>query len=87
MPKVHTINPFTGETIQEWEQMDFSLMTAGTIKARSAFTKWRQVAVAERVEKIRLALDYFEDNREIIAKDITCEMYVSVLPTDTGLKL
>ena len=74
MSKVHTINPFTGEIIQEWEQMSLSLMTTATIKARSAFTKWRQVSVAERVEKIRSALDYFEDNREIIAKDITSEM-------------
>ena len=74
MSAVQTINPFTGETIQEWQSMDFSLLRSTTAKARSAFAKWEQVTVPKRVERIRSALNYFEQNREAIAADITAQM-------------
>ena len=74
MSAVQTINPFTGETIQEWQSMDFSLLRSATAKARSAFAKWGQVTVPKRVERIRSALNYFEQNREAIAADITAQM-------------
>lgn len=74
MSAVQTINPFTGETIQEWQSMDFSLLRSTTAKARSAFAKWGQVTVPKRVERIRSALNYFEQNREAIAADITAQM-------------
>jgi len=74
MSAVQTINPFTGETIQEWKPMDFPLLTSVTVKARSAFAEWRQVAVTERVKRVRSSLKYFEENRETIARDITAQM-------------
>ena len=74
MSAVQTINPFTGETIQEWKPMDFPLLTSVTVKARSAFAEWRQVAVTERVKRVRSSLRYFEENRETIARDITAQM-------------
>ena len=74
MSALQTVNPFTGKTIQEWQPMDFSLLRSATSKARAAFTKWEQVTVSERVERIRSALNYFEQNREPIAADITAQM-------------
>ena len=74
MSAVQTINPFTGETIQEWKPMDFPLLTSATMKARSSFAEWNQIAVAERVKRVRWSLRYFEENRETIARDITAQM-------------
>jgi acyl-CoA reductase-like NAD-dependent aldehyde dehydrogenase len=74
MSALQTVNPFTGKTIQEWQPMDFSLLRSATSKARAAFTKWEQVTVSERVERIRSTLNYFEQNREAIAADITAQM-------------
>jgi len=74
MITVAQINPFTGETIREWEQMDFSELTEAAARARAGFEGWQQVAVADRVEQVRAALDYFETNREVIAADITAQM-------------
>ena len=71
---VTTTNPFTGELIREWEQMDFAELTEASARARAGFVNWRQVPIAERVERVRAALDYFETNREAIAGDITAQM-------------
>ncbi|MFP6903058.1 MAG: aldehyde dehydrogenase family protein, partial [Verrucomicrobiia bacterium] len=71
---VTTTNPFTGEPIREWEQFDFATLNTATAGARAASTNWRAVPLAERVERVRAALDYFETNREAIAADITAQM-------------
>jgi acyl-CoA reductase-like NAD-dependent aldehyde dehydrogenase len=71
---VTTTNPFTGELIREWEQMDFAELTEASARARAGFVNWRQVPIAERVERVRSALEYFETNREAIAGDITAQM-------------
>ena len=74
MSVVQTVNPFTGELIREWEQLDFVVLTEATARARTEFGNWRNVPIAERVERVRGALDYFETNREAIAGDITAQM-------------
>ena len=74
MSTVQTANPFTGETLREWELMDFDALTTAAKRARTAFADWRSLAVAERVNRVRAALDYFETNREAIAADITAHM-------------
>jgi len=74
MPTVQTVNPFTGEPIREWEQMDFAALTEATARARAGFVDWRQAPIAKRVERVRGALDYFEANREEIAAGITAQM-------------
>jgi acyl-CoA reductase-like NAD-dependent aldehyde dehydrogenase len=74
MPTVQTVNPFTGEPIREWEQLDFSELAEAMARSRAGFVNWRQVPIAERVERVRGALDYFEANREEIAGDITAQM-------------
>ena len=71
---VTTTNPFTGEPIREWEQFDFATLNPATAGARAASTNWRAVPLAERVERVRAALEYFETNREVIATDITAQM-------------
>jgi acyl-CoA reductase-like NAD-dependent aldehyde dehydrogenase len=71
---ITTTNPFTGEPIREWEQMDFTALTGFAADAQDAFANWRGVPVAERVERVRGALSYFETNREAIAADITAQM-------------
>ena len=74
MAIVQTTNPFTGETIREWEQMDFAALKESTARARSAFGDWQGLPVVERVERVQAALDYFKTNREAIAGDITAQM-------------
>lgn len=54
--------------------MDFPSLTEATARARKGFGDWRHVPVAERVVRVRGALDYFKANREAIAGDITAQM-------------
>ena len=74
MSVVKTVNPFTGEPIREWEQMNFTTLSEATMGARAVFGEWRTVPVADRVARVRAALSYFEANRETIAGDITAQM-------------
>ncbi len=74
MSVVQTINPFIGESIREWDLMEFDTLTAVTKGAREQFIDWRAVPVTERVERVRAALGYFEKHREAIAADITAHM-------------
>ncbi len=74
MAIVQTTNPFTSEPIRDWEQMDFAALTEFAAGAWRAFGEWRDMAVVERVERVRAALNYFETNREVIASDITAQM-------------
>ena len=74
MPNVRTINPFTGETVREWEQQDFSGLMGATAQAQEAFCAWRKVPLTERANLVRGALGYFEENREAISAEITEQM-------------
>ena len=67
MSVVQTTNPFTGEPIREWEQMDFSALKESMARARSGFEDWQGVPVKERVARVKAALDYFKANREAIS--------------------
>jgi len=74
MSSVTTINPFTRETICEWQQSDFEILTSTVAKARGSYDKWRNTTVFERVKLVRAALGYFEDNRDVVAHEITTQM-------------
>ncbi|MDG1833753.1 MAG: aldehyde dehydrogenase family protein [Verrucomicrobiota bacterium] len=71
---VTTFNPFTGESIREWEQLSFKALTEAAAGSQAAFVNWRGVPLTDRVERVRTALGYFETNREAIAADITMQM-------------
>lgn len=71
---VTTFNPFTGESIREWEQLNFKALTEAAAGSQAAFVNWRGVPLTDRVERVRTALGYFETNREAIAADITMQM-------------
>ena len=64
MPNVRTINPFTGDTIREWEQQDFSGLTSATTRAQEVFCAWRKVPLTKRVNLVRDVLNYFEENQK-----------------------
>jgi len=74
MSTVRTINPFTNDTIREWEQQDFSGLMDATVRAQEAFGAWRSVSLTERVKLVRGALGYFEENREAISAEITAQI-------------
>ena len=74
MPNVRTINPFTGETVREWEQQEFSELRCATAQAQEAFGAWRKVPLTERVKLVRDVFGYFEENREAISAEITAQM-------------
>ena len=71
---VTTSNPFTGEPIREWEQLNFATLKEISADSQAAFVNWCGVPLAERVERVRAALGYFKTNREAIAADITMQM-------------
>jgi acyl-CoA reductase-like NAD-dependent aldehyde dehydrogenase len=67
-------NPFTGEQVfaADSESRDHVLQRAK--RAQTASNAWSQLAVAERVDLLRQALQYFDEHRDDIANGISREM-------------
>ena len=68
------LNPFTLESTGEYPVLGFSELRLAIAAAKRASEVWRKVEVGRRVEYLRIGLQYFETNREAIAKDITHQM-------------
>lgn len=71
---LQTRNPFTGDIIAAYECDDLAGINAkvGTVNER--FHAWRRVPVGERSTLLKKALTYFDDNRDVIAREITEQM-------------
>lgn len=72
MSQIQCVNPFSGEVIGDFELESFSTQRSKVYQLKESQQAWNQVALEKRIELVQNALSYFENNREIIAKDI-CE--------------
>lgn len=71
---IATINPFTGQTEQEFEAHSEAEVDARIQAAQDAFVQLRSTTFAQRAEWMRAAADLLEQDVEQLARIITIEM-------------
>ncbi|MBI2658788.1 NAD-dependent succinate-semialdehyde dehydrogenase [Candidatus Woesearchaeota archaeon] len=74
MSKFKTINPATGEVIDEYELMPKDEVLNSAKKADAAFQEWKQLDISERADYFRRLAQVLRNNREKYAKLMTLEM-------------
>ncbi len=71
---LQTRNPFNGEVIATYECDDLAGINAKVRTVNERFDAWRCVSVGERSRLLLEALTYFDDKRDVIAREITEQM-------------
>jgi acyl-CoA reductase-like NAD-dependent aldehyde dehydrogenase len=72
MLKVHS--PFTQEVVGEYAVDSFSSAGEKFELLRNAQLSWKKVPLKKRIELVQTALNYFTQNKDLIAKDISLQM-------------
>lgn len=83
MNSLQRLNPFSGESTGSYEQQNFTQVKAIVNKLKSTQKEWAKLPLDSRLELVKNALNYFEQNRQLIAKDI-CEQMGRPLHHATG---
>ena len=71
---IKAVNPTTGETIKEYEEMTPEEVTSVIEKSHQAFLKWRTTGFAERAELMKKAAQVLRNNSDGYAKLMAQEM-------------
>ena len=74
MNTLKTINPYTETILNEYVFEEWPTLEHKIKKAQLAFQAWKKISVSDRIKAVQTALKYFENNQELIAKDITLHM-------------
>jgi succinate-semialdehyde dehydrogenase/glutarate-semialdehyde dehydrogenase len=69
-----TVNPATGEVVQEYPFLPSDQVTAVVEKAHQAFLSWRERPVSERARVVHRAGDLMRERADELARLITLEM-------------
>src|SRR3712207_117603 len=69
-----TVNPFTGETEEEFDFTPTEAIDGIVECAHAAYQAWRQRSVEDRAAVVRRAAELMDERREELAKLITTEM-------------
>jgi succinate-semialdehyde dehydrogenase/glutarate-semialdehyde dehydrogenase len=69
-----TVNPYTGEVLQEFEPLDGDSIDRAVDAAQAAFESWRQVPIAQRARIVDLAGELMADRGDRLAELVTLEM-------------
>ncbi|WP_100498168.1 NAD-dependent succinate-semialdehyde dehydrogenase [Geodermatophilus chilensis] len=69
-----TVNPFTGQTEQEFDFTPTEAIDGIIERAHAAYQEWRQRSVEDRATVVRRAAELMDERREDLAKLITTEM-------------
>ncbi len=69
-----TVNPFTGETEQEFDFTPTEAIDGIVARAHTAYQEWQQRPVEDRAAVVRRAAELMDERREDLAKLITTEM-------------
>ena len=69
-----TVNPFTGETEQEFPFLPTAEVDGVVERAHAAYQEWRLRPVAERAAVVRRAAELMDERRDDLAGLITREM-------------
>jgi succinate-semialdehyde dehydrogenase/glutarate-semialdehyde dehydrogenase len=71
---LRSIDPTTGELIEEYEETTPSQLALTLAEASCAFAGWRRTPFSERAPKMRAAADLLEARREELARLMAAEM-------------
>lgn len=74
MAKIKSINPFTGELIQEFEPLSASELEAKLVSGSDAFERWKETSFADRGSLFKNVASEIRQNRELYARLISTEM-------------
>src|SRR5689334_19042688 len=69
-----TVNPFTGETVQEFDFLDSAEVPRVVERAASAYRAWRERTVEERAAVVGRAAELMLERIDDLAATITTEM-------------
>lgn len=72
--KYRSVNPATGEVVEEFERLTDAEAEERLARAHRAFLSWKRTTVAERVTLFRRFVDVVQENSEELAKISTLEM-------------
>lgn len=74
MTKIKSINPFSGETLQEFNLLTASELEAKLVSGSDAFTSWKYTEMENRAQLMKNAAIQLRENREKYAQIISLEM-------------
>jgi succinate-semialdehyde dehydrogenase/glutarate-semialdehyde dehydrogenase len=74
MAKIKSINPFTGELIQEFEPLSASELEAKLVSGSDAFERWKETSFKYRAVLFKKVAEEIRQNREQYARLISTEM-------------
>lgn len=74
MPTLKVKNPFNQEPVGEYPMDSFEDVSKKLKLLQSAQAKWKKVSLSDRVAAVQNALNYFTENKQQIAKDISLQM-------------
>jgi len=74
MSNAITINPATGEHVNEYERISISKAKEKIALAGKAYTSWKKTSFVERSQSMHALADLFEENKETYARLATIEM-------------
>ncbi|NGN62833.1 NAD-dependent succinate-semialdehyde dehydrogenase [Streptomyces sp. A7024] len=69
-----TVNPYTGETLAEFPEIEGAQVDAALETAGQAFEEWRNRPIAERAAVVGRAAELMRQRKEDLAQTITLEM-------------
>jgi succinate-semialdehyde dehydrogenase/glutarate-semialdehyde dehydrogenase len=69
-----TVNPYTGETVREFDTVSAEEADRAVQRAHAAFGSWRGRAIAERAQIVRRAGELLAERKDRFAKLVTLEM-------------
>ena len=71
---IESKNPYTGEIIEKFRELNKKEIDEALEKADSRFKKWRKTTFSQRAELMHKAAEELKKNKEEYARDITLEM-------------
>ena len=84
--KLILTNPATGETFREFSYHTIEESISKIKTAEKEQGNWKQTSVSHRIAIIQDAMDYFRDNTDLIAKDITLQMGKPISQSESEIK-
>jgi succinate-semialdehyde dehydrogenase / glutarate-semialdehyde dehydrogenase len=69
-----TVNPYTGETVKEFDTLSRDEVDRAVAAAHDAFLDWRERPIAERAAIVRRAAELMRERADGLARLVTLEM-------------
>lgn len=73
-PSYRTLNPATGEVVNDWGIFDEGQAEAALALAHSTFESWRQVPLTEKIQHFHKVADLIDERTPELARQTTVEM-------------